>query len=174
MFSILDPCLGYPFVRTQGIVEKVAVVFFDSNQTPVERFVFKLNVNQNFAASLPVNDIEYSLRTFLIKLSVSEPLLRPLPQGLLPGSPLVQNFACGHSLSLHHRMSFVRAILSSLHTLSPTLGNGSEANLRRHFLTSVCILHGCSFGGRPPTSIISNNAVITAGCQFCRVSCDCV
>ncbi|BBN01823.1 mitotic spindle assembly checkpoint protein MAD2B [Marchantia polymorpha subsp. ruderalis] len=64
----------------QGIVEKVAVVFFDSNQTPVERFVFKLNVNQNFAASLPVNDIEYSLRTFLIKLSVSEPLLRPLPQ----------------------------------------------------------------------------------------------
>ncbi|KAG6554264.1 hypothetical protein Mapa_004180 [Marchantia paleacea] len=64
----------------QGSVKKVAVVFFDSKQTPVEKFVFKLNVNQNFAAALPVNDIEYSLRTFLIKLSVSEPLLRPLPQ----------------------------------------------------------------------------------------------
>ncbi|KAL2642211.1 hypothetical protein R1flu_009798 [Riccia fluitans] len=63
----------------QGTVEKVAVVFMDKKRMAVERFIFKLNVNQNFASAMPVNDLEYALRTFLIKLSVSHSLFRPLP-----------------------------------------------------------------------------------------------
>ncbi|CAM6103780.1 unnamed protein product [Calypogeia fissa] len=68
----------HPLIR-QGHVEKFVVTFLDSKQTVVEKFVFKLNLNQAFGAAVPINDMEYALRGFLIKLSSSESLMSPLP-----------------------------------------------------------------------------------------------
>lgn len=67
-----------PLIR-QGHVQKFAVAFFDRKQIAVEKFVFKLSVNQAFRAKVPVSDLEYALRGFLIKLPLSESLLTPLP-----------------------------------------------------------------------------------------------
>jgi mitotic spindle assembly checkpoint protein MAD2B len=62
-------------------VERVAVIFFNIDCIPVERFVFKLTVNQSYGSKLEEADLEFSLRSFLIKLSVSESLTRVLPHG---------------------------------------------------------------------------------------------
>ncbi|XP_059461553.1 DNA polymerase zeta processivity subunit [Corylus avellana] len=67
-----------PFIQ-KGLVERVAVIFFDIDCIPVERFVFKLTVNQSYGSKLEEADLEFSLRSFLIKLSVSESLTRVLP-----------------------------------------------------------------------------------------------
>ncbi|KAA8527168.1 hypothetical protein F0562_008603 [Nyssa sinensis] len=68
-----------PFIQ-KGLVERVAVIFFNIENLPVERFVFKLNVNQTYSSKVEEADLEFSLRSFLIKLSVSEPLTNVLPQ----------------------------------------------------------------------------------------------
>ncbi|XP_062174250.1 DNA polymerase zeta processivity subunit isoform X2 [Alnus glutinosa] len=67
-----------PFIQ-KGLVERVAVIFFNIDCIPVERFVFKLTVNQCYGLKLEEADLEFSLRSFLIKLSVSESLTRVLP-----------------------------------------------------------------------------------------------
>ncbi|KAE8038283.1 hypothetical protein FH972_010808 [Carpinus fangiana] len=67
-----------PFIQ-KGLVERVAVIFFNIGCIPVERFVFKLTVNQSYGSKLEEADLEFSLRSFLIKLSVSESLTRVLP-----------------------------------------------------------------------------------------------
>lgn len=62
-------------------MERVAVVFFNAECIPVERFVFKLVVNQSYGSKLEEADLEFSLRSFLIKLSLSESLTKVLPHG---------------------------------------------------------------------------------------------
>lgn len=66
----------------QGMVERVAVIFFDNDNVPVERFVFKVNVNQSYRLEVEESDLEFALRSFLIKLPVSEPLTKVLPRGI--------------------------------------------------------------------------------------------
>ncbi|KAG7955316.1 hypothetical protein I3843_11G064600 [Carya illinoinensis] len=68
-----------PFIQ-KGLVERVAVIFFNTDCIPVERFVFKLIVNQSYGSKLEEADLEFSLRAFLIKLSVSESLTKALPR----------------------------------------------------------------------------------------------
>jgi hypothetical protein len=72
------------FENPQGVVEKVAVIFVDnSNQTTaLEKFIFDFSLKQLIRSSLQPNEMEFALRGFLLKLSVCEPLLRPLPPGL--------------------------------------------------------------------------------------------
>ncbi|KAL6543011.1 DNA polymerase zeta processivity subunit [Orobanche hederae] len=68
-----------PFIE-KGSVERVAVIFFDDGGVPIERFVFKLNVNQSYPSTVEQVDLEFSLRSFLIKLPVSEALTKTLPR----------------------------------------------------------------------------------------------
>uniref|UniRef100_A0A1J3IT62 DNA polymerase zeta processivity subunit n=1 Tax=Noccaea caerulescens TaxID=107243 RepID=A0A1J3IT62_NOCCA len=67
-----------PFIE-KGLVERVAVIFFNEDNVPVERFVFKLSINSSCAASVEEGQLEFALRSFLIKLSVSKSLVKPLP-----------------------------------------------------------------------------------------------
>ncbi|KAM1350260.1 hypothetical protein ACFX2F_004233 [Malus domestica] len=68
-----------PFIQ-KGLVERVAVIFFNGDNIPVERFMFKLNVNQSYGSRVEESDLEFSLRSFFIKLPISEPLTKALPQ----------------------------------------------------------------------------------------------
>jgi len=56
-------------------------VLFDTENVPLERFIFKLSVNQSCGSMVEDADLEFSLRSFLIKLSVSQPLTGALSQG---------------------------------------------------------------------------------------------
>ncbi|ESQ35155.1 hypothetical protein EUTSA_v10008810mg [Eutrema salsugineum] len=67
-----------PFIQ-KGLVERVAVIFFSEDNVPVERFIFKLTINPSCAASVEEGQLEFALRSFLIKLSVSKSLVKPLP-----------------------------------------------------------------------------------------------
>ncbi|KAG0483290.1 hypothetical protein HPP92_011374 [Vanilla planifolia] len=69
-----------PFIQ-EGLIERVVVVFFDVDHIPVERFVFKLTVNQSYSTKIEENDLEFSLRAFLVKLTVAKPITKPLPPG---------------------------------------------------------------------------------------------
>lgn len=62
-------------------MERVAVIFFNNENIPVERFIFKLNVNQSYGSKVEDTNLEFTLRSFLIKLSVAEPLTKVLPRG---------------------------------------------------------------------------------------------
>lgn len=64
-------------------MERVAVIFFNANNVPVERYVFKIMVNQSYGSMVEEGNLEFSLRSFLIKLSVSNSLSKVLPQGNL-------------------------------------------------------------------------------------------
>ncbi|OMO65775.1 DNA-binding HORMA [Corchorus capsularis] len=68
-----------PFIQ-KGLVERVAVIFFNNDNIPVERFIFKLTVNQSFGSMVEEGDLEFSLRSFFIKLPVSQPLTKVLPR----------------------------------------------------------------------------------------------
>lgn len=63
------------------MVERAAVIFINTDGIPVERFVFKLAVNLSYGSKVEEADLEFSLRSFLIKLSVSESLTKVLPRG---------------------------------------------------------------------------------------------
>ncbi|XP_042502674.1 DNA polymerase zeta processivity subunit [Macadamia integrifolia] len=69
-----------PFIE-KGLVDRVAVVFFNSDNVPIERFLFRLMVNQSYRFRVEAADLEFSLRSFLMKLSVSESLTKVLPRG---------------------------------------------------------------------------------------------
>ncbi|KAF3455261.1 hypothetical protein FNV43_RR05709 [Rhamnella rubrinervis] len=66
-----------PFIQ-KGLVERLAVIFYNTGNTPVEKFMFKLAVNQSYGSKVEEADLEFSLRSFLVKLSISEPLTRTL------------------------------------------------------------------------------------------------
>ncbi|CAM0911803.1 unnamed protein product [Alopecurus aequalis] len=67
-----------PFIQ-KGLVERVVVIFYDKNHIPVEKFVFKLAVSQSYGSDIEQSSLEFALRAFLIKLTVAEPLTKPLP-----------------------------------------------------------------------------------------------
>ncbi|CAH8321431.1 unnamed protein product [Eruca vesicaria subsp. sativa] len=67
-----------PFIE-KGLVERVAVIFFSNDNVPVERFIFKLTINPSSAASVEESQLEFRLRSFLVKLSASKSLVKPLP-----------------------------------------------------------------------------------------------
>lgn len=69
-----------PFIQ-KGLVERVVVIFFDNENFPIERFVFKVNLNHSYGSKVEKADLEFSLRSFLIKLPVSETLTKLLPRG---------------------------------------------------------------------------------------------
>ncbi|CAL9057903.1 unnamed protein product [Musa banksii] len=69
-----------PFVQ-KGLVERVNVIFYDNEHVPVEKFIFKIIVNQSYNSKVEENDLEFALRAFLIKLTIAEPLTKPLPSG---------------------------------------------------------------------------------------------
>lgn len=64
-------------------MERVAVIFFDSKNVPFERFVFKVDVNQSYGSMVEEADMEFSLRSFFIKLPFSQSLTQTLPQGMI-------------------------------------------------------------------------------------------
>lgn len=59
------------------------MIFYDKEHVPNEKFVFKLSVNQSYGSKLEEADLEFSLRAFLIKLTVAEPVTKSLPSGSL-------------------------------------------------------------------------------------------
>ncbi|XP_058072011.1 DNA polymerase zeta processivity subunit [Magnolia sinica] len=67
-----------PFIQ-KGLVERVAVIFYNKEHIPAERFVFKLSVNLSYGSKVEETGLEFALRSFLIKLSVAEPLTKALP-----------------------------------------------------------------------------------------------
>lgn len=67
-----------PFIQ-KGLVERVVVIFYDKDHIPIEKFVFKLAVSQSYGSNLEQSSLEFALRAFLIKLTVAEPLTKPLP-----------------------------------------------------------------------------------------------
>ncbi|CAI9290534.1 unnamed protein product [Lactuca saligna] len=58
-----------PYIQ-QGLVERVAVIFFKDDKFPVERFMFKINVKQSCYDG---EKMDMELRSFLVKLCLSEP-----------------------------------------------------------------------------------------------------
>ncbi|XP_073220356.1 DNA polymerase zeta processivity subunit isoform X3 [Cicer arietinum] len=69
-----------PFIQ-KGMVERVAVIFFNANDVPLEKFVFMLGVNLSYGSTVEEVDLQFSLRSFLSKLSISESLTKKLPPG---------------------------------------------------------------------------------------------
>ncbi|XP_020598776.1 DNA polymerase zeta processivity subunit isoform X2 [Phalaenopsis equestris] len=69
-----------PFIQ-KGLIERVAVIFYDKDHIPVERFVFKLVISQPYSSTVEENDLQFALRAFLLKLTVSKPLTKSLPPG---------------------------------------------------------------------------------------------
>ncbi|KAJ6301160.1 hypothetical protein OIU77_015467 [Salix suchowensis] len=68
-----------PFIE-KGLVERVAVIFFNTDNIPLERFIFKLATDPSYGSKVEEGDLEFSLRSFLVKLSVSEGLTKVLPR----------------------------------------------------------------------------------------------
>lgn len=83
------------FLFLQGLVERVAVIFSGSNNVPIERFVFKINVNQSYGSKLEEADLAFSLKSFLIKLPLSQSLMKVLPPG-----KLIRNFISNGTINL--------------------------------------------------------------------------
>ena len=63
------------------MVESAAVIFSNTDSIPVERFVFKLAVNLSYGSKVEEANLEFSFRSFLIKLSILESLTKVLPCG---------------------------------------------------------------------------------------------
>lgn len=57
------------------------MIFYNKDQVPVEKFVFKLSINQLYKSKVEQKELEFALRAFLIKLTVSESITIPLPTG---------------------------------------------------------------------------------------------
>nr|XP_043636092.1 DNA polymerase zeta processivity subunit [Erigeron canadensis]XP_043636093.1 DNA polymerase zeta processivity subunit [Erigeron canadensis] len=63
----------------QGLVERIAVIFFSDEKIPMEKFLFKIDMNhsnKSYEQMMEHAELELSLRSFLIKLSQSEPLFK--------------------------------------------------------------------------------------------------
>lgn len=59
-------------------MERLAVIFFNADNIPVERYIFKLMINLSYGLEVEEGKLE-----FLIKLSVSQSLSKVLPHGKL-------------------------------------------------------------------------------------------
>ncbi|GAU26323.1 hypothetical protein TSUD_56210 [Trifolium subterraneum] len=65
----------------KAMVERVAVIFFNADNVPLEKFVFKLGMNLSYGSAVEEVDLQFSLRSFMSKLSISESLTKKLPPG---------------------------------------------------------------------------------------------
>ncbi|XP_042421023.1 DNA polymerase zeta processivity subunit-like isoform X1 [Zingiber officinale] len=78
--SNLLPFVQKVFIlQKTGLVERVNVTFYDKEHIPLEKFVFKIDVNQSYNSKVEESDIGFALRAFLIKLTVAKPATKPLP-----------------------------------------------------------------------------------------------
>eukprot|EP00039_Didymoeca_costata_P022028 m.3488 g.3488 ORF g.3488 m.3488 type:complete len:203 (-) comp2780_c0_seq1:174-782(-) len=70
-----------PWIK-QGIVDKVSVVITNENRDPLERFLFELLTPAEWEnnVTLSHDELERALRGFLLKLSISDAFLSPLPK----------------------------------------------------------------------------------------------
>ncbi|KAJ8432695.1 hypothetical protein Cgig2_016368 [Carnegiea gigantea] len=66
-----------------------SVIFFDSDGTPLERYAFKIQVNQAYGSKVDESDLVFSLRSFLVKLSVSKAVSSVLPKVIFGASEFV-------------------------------------------------------------------------------------
>ncbi|KAK4762511.1 hypothetical protein SAY86_008279 [Trapa natans] len=66
-----------PYIE-KGLVERVAVIFFERANVSVEKFVFKLALNQSCDSKVENTDLEFALRSFLTKLAASESLTKAI------------------------------------------------------------------------------------------------
>eukprot|EP00252_Welwitschia_mirabilis_P012330 TRINITY_DN2734_c0_g1_i2.p1 TRINITY_DN2734_c0_g1~~TRINITY_DN2734_c0_g1_i2.p1 ORF type:complete len:177 (-),score=25.83 TRINITY_DN2734_c0_g1_i2:244-774(-) len=64
----------------KDMVERVGVVFCEKNGAPLEKFIFKLKLNQLFKTDFSLDEIEYALRAFLVKLPFTEPIRNQVPE----------------------------------------------------------------------------------------------
>ncbi len=71
-----------------GKLEKLAVLFIDANDRPVERLVFQVKVLKEIHGAigggdrhhrLSLDDLEHMLRAMILKIQVSDAMLSPLP-----------------------------------------------------------------------------------------------
>ncbi|XP_024372420.1 DNA polymerase zeta processivity subunit-like isoform X2 [Physcomitrium patens] len=67
-----------PWVQ-QGVVDKVTLLVMNKNRTLEEKFVFSFGLKQLSTAGVPAQHLEFALRGFLLKISVSDSFLSPLP-----------------------------------------------------------------------------------------------
>lgn len=76
----------------QGLLERVAVIFSDSDDMPLERFIFRLSFNNQSCSVSDTDDapnLEFSLRSLLMKLAASGSLTKSVNnQGSLISSEL--------------------------------------------------------------------------------------
>ncbi|XP_078148189.1 DNA-binding HORMA family protein isoform X3 [Carex rostrata] len=69
-----------PYIE-KGLAERVVVIFYDQDHVPMEKFVFKLTIDQSYQSSVSETELEFALRAFLVKLNAAEPIAKPLPSG---------------------------------------------------------------------------------------------
>ncbi|KAJ3689014.1 hypothetical protein LUZ61_018178 [Rhynchospora tenuis] len=69
-----------PYIQ-KGLVERVVVIFYGQDQVPLEKFVFKLTIDQSYQSSVSEAELEFALRAFLVKLNAAGPIAKPLPSG---------------------------------------------------------------------------------------------
>uniref|UniRef100_A0A7N0RJH4 HORMA domain-containing protein n=1 Tax=Kalanchoe fedtschenkoi TaxID=63787 RepID=A0A7N0RJH4_KALFE len=69
-----------PYLQ-KGLVERLAVSFFSPDDEAVERFVFKFALNLSLNHKSIESELEVSVKSFLVKLLVAEPITKPLPKG---------------------------------------------------------------------------------------------
>ncbi|CAN6455152.1 unnamed protein product [Victoria cruziana] len=66
-----------PFLQ-KGLVERVVVIFYSKDHVAAEKFVFRFSFDQTSNLG-KATGLEFAMRSFLIKLSVAEPVTRVLP-----------------------------------------------------------------------------------------------
>lgn len=57
------------------------VIFYGEDHVPLEKFVFKLTIDQSYQSSVSEAELEFALRAFLVKLNAAETISKPLPSG---------------------------------------------------------------------------------------------
>lgn len=90
---------GIRWLNDKGEVEKVTIVIFSHLHQPLERFVFEIAKPKPFTGSDTfLYQLEQSLRAFILKLNVSEVLLKSLPED------------CTWTIQVHTKESAVQRI----------------------------------------------------------------
>lgn len=90
---------GIRWLNDKGEVEKVTIVIFSHLHQPLERFVFEIAKAKPFTGiDTFLYQLEQSLRAFILKLNVSEVLLKSLPED------------CTWTIQVHTKESAVQRI----------------------------------------------------------------
>lgn len=81
----LQLCTTNPHIF-KGNLERVSISIHNMKQQPVERFVFEIApikkaISTDQHILKPLAELEIGLRAFLLKIHVSDSILKPLPKG---------------------------------------------------------------------------------------------